>query len=470
MYCRNCKNEIRDGSRYCKYCGAPQYTESAVSGPVSGNVVKTEGKMRRRIIIMVVAAAVLLGVFFWARAHLFSVEPARQAAPWEKKLTEDFLLPAREGEKYGYKNLDGEWMIEPQFEGANLFFDNGTAIVVKGSRALLIDRQGNVVNAIGINSEVAAAGRLSSYFQDDFVNGKVPITWSENGWNEKKGFMDEEGNVTVFPDNLSLAGDVENTLTMKEKGWYVVYDEYQDAYGYMDGNMNWIIPAVYEDLGAISENGMIPARTDEGWGYINEEGEWLIQPQYREAGEFGRNGLAPVAIEVGVISGEGNVSTRTEWIFINEKGEELKLDEFAPFETVRGFGAGDLAAVNFDNKWGFIDGSGNTVIPRVYDDIAERDITNIYPCDLAGVSKDGNWGCVDAANNIVIPFKYDQCIPVSENMIVGIKDGEYVILNRKNKTLKTGEYGGEYVAADLGLILFYSDTEYQWIDFNGKIY
>ena len=60
MYCRNCKNEIRDGSRYCKYCGAPQYTESAVSG----NVVKTEGKMRRRIIIMVVAAAVLLGVFF----------------------------------------------------------------------------------------------------------------------------------------------------------------------------------------------------------------------------------------------------------------------------------------------------------------------------------------------------------------------------------------------------------------------
>ena len=361
-------------------------------------------------------------------------------------------------------------MIEPQFEGANLFFDNGTAIVVKGSRALLIDRQGNVVNAIGINSEVAAAGRLSSYFQDDFVNGKVPITWSENGWNEKKGFMDEEGNVTVFPDNLSLAGDVENTLTMKEKGWYVVYDEYQDAYGYMDGNMNWIIPAVYEDLGAISENGMIPARTDEGWGYINEEGEWLIQPQYREAGEFGRNGLAPVAIEVGVISGEGNVSTRTEWIFINEKGEELKLDEFAPFGTVRGFGAGDLAAVNFDNKWGFIDGSGNTVIPRVYDDIAERDITNIYPCDLAGVSKDGNWGCVDAANNIVIPFKYDQCIPVSENMIVGIKDGEYVILNRKNKTLKTGEYGGEYVAADLGLILFYSDTEYQWIDFNGKIY
>ena len=198
--------------------------------------------------------------------------------------------------------------------------------------------------------------------------------------------------------------------------------------------------------------------------------EWLIQPQYREAGEFGRNGLAPVAIEVGVISGEGNVSTRTEWIFINEKGEELKLDEFAPFGTVRGFGAGDLAAVNFDNKWGFIDGSGNTVIPRVYDDIAERDITNIYPCDLAGVSKDGNWGCVDAANNIVIPFKYDQCIPVSENMIVGIKDGEYVILNRKNKTLKTGEYGGEYVAADLGLILFYSDTEYQWIDFNGKIY
>lgn len=467
MYCRNCKREIREGCRYCKYCGAPQ--DAGSSGRTGeGNTMKTREKAGRGIIMAAAAAVLLLGVLLGVRTFLISHRSGQQQMPWEKKLTADFLLPEKEGEKYGYKNWNGEWMIEPQFDCANLFFDNGTAIVVKGSRALLIDRRGNIVSAIGINSQVAAAGRLSSYFQDDFVNGKVPITWSENGWNEKKGFMDEEGNVTELPDNLSLAGD--NTLTMKEKGWYVVHDEYQDAYGYMDGNMNWIIPAVFEDLGAISENGMIPARTDEGWGYINEEGEWMIQPQYLEAGEFGRNGLAPVAIEAGVISGEGNVSTRIEWIFINEKGEELKLDEYAPFATVRGFGAGDLAAVNFDNKWGFIDGSGNTVIPRVYDDIAERDITNIYPCDLAGVSKDGKWGCVDASNNIVIPFEYDQCVPMSENMIVGIKDGEYVILNRRNKILKTGEYGGDFVAADLGLILFYSDTEYQWIDFNGKVY
>ncbi len=467
MYCRNCKREIREGCRYCKYCGAPQ--DAGSSGRTGEeNTRKTREKTGRGIIMA--AAVLLLGVFLGVRIFLISQRSGQQQMPWEKKLTADFLLPAKEGEKYGYKNRNGDWMIEPQFDCANLFFDNGTAIVVKGSRALLIDRRGNVVSAIGINSEVAAAGRLSSYFQDDFVNGKVPITWSENGWNEKKGFMDEEGNVTWFPDNLSLAGDVKNTLTMKEKGWYVVYDEYQDAYGYMDGNMSWIIPAVYEDLGAISENGMIPARTDEGWGYINEEGEWLIQPQYLEAGEFGRNGLAPVAIDGGVISEEGNVSTSIEWIFINEKGETLKLDEYVPFAAVRGFGAGDLAAVNFDNKWGFIDGSGNTVIPRVYDDIAERDITNIYPCDLAGVSKDGKWGCVDASNNIIIPFEYDQCVPMSENMIVGIKDGEYVILNRRNKILKTGEYGGDFVAADLGLILFYSDTEYQWIDFNGKIY
>ncbi len=467
MYCRNCKREIREGCRYCKYCGAPQ--DAGSSGRTGEeNTRKTRKKTGRGIIMA--AAVLFVGVFLGVRIFPISHRSEQQQMPWEKKLMADFLLPAKEGEKYGYKNRNGEWMIEPQFDCANLFFDNGTAIVVKDSRALLIDRRGNVVSAIGINSEVAAAGRLSSYFQDDFVNGKVPITWSENGWNEKKGFMDEEGNVTWFPDNLSLAGDVKNTLTMKEKGWYVVYDEYQDAYGYMDGNMSWIIPAVYEDLGAISENGMIPARTDEGWGYINEEGEWLIQPQYLEAGEFGRNGLAPVAIDGGVISEEGNVSTRIEWIFINEKGEALKLDEYVPFATVRGFGAGDLAAVNFDNKWGFIDSSGNTVIPRVYDDIAERDITNIYPCDLAGVSKDGKWGCVDASNNIIIPFEYDQCVPMSENMIVGIKDGEYVILNRRNKILKTGEYGGDFIAADLGLILFYSDTEYQWIDFNGKIY
>ena len=41
-----------------------------------------------------------------------------------------------------------------------------------------------------------------------------------------------------------------------------------------------------------------------------------------------------------------------------------------------GFSAGDAAAAKRDHNQSFIDGGGNTVIPRVYAGKAERGVTN----------------------------------------------------------------------------------------------
>src|SRR5699024_3202232 len=61
------------------------------------------------------------------------------------------MTPAKDSEtgKYGYKNPQGTWVIEPQYTFARDFQVNGTAFVRTGSNSdefRLIDREGNFVS------------------------------------------------------------------------------------------------------------------------------------------------------------------------------------------------------------------------------------------------------------------------------------------------------------------------------------
>lgn len=478
MYCRNCGKEISDKSRYCRFCGSPQNT---VNGKIKNKPSKNTAAVQIAAVLaamVLTALCVFLLLYFIRRPETkskLSQETLPQEAkdePWREALTEDFLLPAQYGELWGYKNLDGEWVIEPVYDGVNFFTNNGTSIVVKDGEALIIDKSGALKNKVDFKQEITGAGNKTNfYLQNDFVNGKIMISWSSDGWDEEYAFMDEEGKITYFPDNLRLGSD-EATQIMVDKGWYCVYDEYQDKYGYIDGNMNWIIPAIYDDIKPMSVNGMIPVKTEDGWGYLNENGEMVIPPEllsvdsgsaialynakYNEAGLFGSNGLAPVR------RGE-------KWGFINEQGEDVI--EFR-YDEARGFGGSDIAAVRIDDKWGCIDAKGREVIPLEYDTVRHFMENDIYACNLVEVSKDGAWGCVDSSGREIIPLEYtNNCLPISDTTIVAAKDGEVFVLNNKNQVLHHEEYdGGDYIAANYGLFELSSNGDLLWLDFDGNIY
>lgn len=94
-----------------------------------------------------------------------------------------------------------------------------------------------------------------------------------------------------------------------------------------------------------------------------------------------------------------------------------------------------LAAVkNQKGKIGFIDKTGQLVIPCDYDERA-------YFCDgLCGVKKDGKWGYIDQAGNAVIPFMYDNAYGSGNGLASVVKDGKCGLVDYKNNIVVPLEY------------------------------
>jgi len=102
--------------------------------------------------------------------------------------------------KYGYKNQDGSWMIEPQFKSAEPFYDDLALVKLQtgyySSKNALINKKGNIVfqkeggdisklNAIDDESEVIWAitsynNEVSDYTINSMLNNKGTVIFSND--------------------------------------------------------------------------------------------------------------------------------------------------------------------------------------------------------------------------------------------------------------------------------------------------
>ncbi len=134
------------------------------------------------------------------------------------------------------------------------------------------------------------------------------------------------------------------------------------------------------------------------------------------------------------------VKLNDKWGYIDKSGNEVIPIKY---DYVDGFSEG-LARVNLNDKWGFIDKSGKEITPLKYDYASElseglaavklngkwgfidkngnevvppkHDNTYDFREGLACVKLNGKWGFIDKSGNVVIPFKYDDAHPFSEGL------------------------------------------------------
>ncbi|UTO05091.1 WG repeat-containing protein [Moraxella sp. FZLJ2107] len=107
---------------------------------------------------------------------------------------------------------------------------------------------------------------------------------------------------------------------------------------------------------------------------------------------------------------------------INPKGEVIV--DILGYEAVDMIASEGLIAVMQDEKVGYIDLSGRTVIPLMYD--STQDPENkyseqwAYPANKHGivVKKDGKFGVISRDNQVLIPFEYDHLTNFSEEGIL----------------------------------------------------
>ena len=198
--------------------------------------------------------------------------------------------------KWGYIDTSGTWLIEPAFDEAQDFFQNDMAIVKLDGKSGYVNTNGELV--------IPPRFEIAYPFTEGFANVRK---------NEKSGFIDLKGDL-VIDYQFDRANIFLNGLAAVEKN---------GKWGFIDTNGEVVIPCQYEQAEAFSE-GLAAVRKNGKFGYINPDNAFVIPLLYEEADHFSE-GLAAVKMR------------NNKYGFIDKTGETVIAPDYDmvmfPFEN-----------------------------------------------------------------------------------------------------------------------------------------
>lgn len=281
------------------------------------------------------------------------------------------LFPVIMNGKWGYMNGKKQVVIEPQFDGAENFYE-GLAVVWKDtSTGESVERlygyidingsfvtQCNFTRALNFSEGLAAVERGGKFgFVDKHGREVIPFQFEEaSKFSQgracvkiagKNGFIDRLGNIVIQPQFARACW-----VSDFSEGLAAVYTSEQGGGGYIDTSGRMVIEPKFSYVGSFSE-GLAQVKPDGSnlHGYLNKKGEMVIQPQY-ELGLPFSGGVAAVKLQMS----DGQTAFR----IINTKGEVIA--DRLNYAFVGIFRDGRAGVETFDQRWGFIDTKGKVII------------------------------------------------------------------------------------------------------------
>jgi len=87
-----------------------------------------------------------------------------------------------------------------------------------------------------------------------------------------------------------------------------------------------------------------------------------------------------------------------------------------------------LAAVRSleERKWGFIDNSGNIVLPCIYEWVGESGFSD----GLALVKDNNKWGFIDKSGNVAVRIGFDALFEFAGDFAVAVTDRKFGIIDK----------------------------------------
>jgi hypothetical protein len=264
---------------------------------------------------------------------------------------------------WGFIDLQGKWVIQPQFQAAYRFREE-LAPVELGGKWGYVSESGTLV----ITPQYTEA----HYFNNGLARvatGPPPnpgdhVLVTASGY----GFIDKTGKMVV-PADWDDAGEFSEGLAPVMKG---------SKCGFIDTAGQVVVPLTFDMAAAFSED-LAPVLANGSWGYIDKNGRWVIEPKFYDsrmvdgvgvpdstfflgAGRF-EDGVAAVAQFVEIPLPDGGTTSGPEFYYIDKKGKQAFEGTFV---NAGEFSEG-LAPVGRDDPtgaagWSFIDSSGKAVI------------------------------------------------------------------------------------------------------------
>jgi hypothetical protein len=291
---------------------------------------------------------------------------------------------------YGYKNDQGEIVIQPVYNTAENF-KNEVAVVQTDQCFGLIGPAGNIILPLEFDT-------LYAYKTGWITASKKKVEYLFTSLGEEVlqlsdiiyWYPPEEGIIRVKKQTgwgcINLKGETlipfeHVSLGPCHSGWLSFYDD--DLWGWLDQQGKIVMPAIFLEVGIWSDN-FWWSRSKDGYALYDYTGK-IVRNEGWSKVVLPRNGIAAVKTAAG-------------WKFIDEQFTTL-LQLSPVYEWVEHFSEG-LAAVKQADAWGFIDLNGKEVITPAYRNV------KMFREGLAAIQQDELWGFIDTAGNVVIPCIY----------------------------------------------------------------
>lgn len=311
--------------------------------------------------------------------------------------------------KYGYKNKNGEVVIEPVYDLAQDFSEGLAAvnlghrkgegrpdrdghpetIIISDGKWGFINEKGEVIIPIAYSlahsfSEGLAAVNLGYETGDGVLGGdgySSTIILNNGKW----GFINKNNEVVIpliynwvspFSEGLAyVSGEIfidkkgKETISLKGKSFafvggfkngFALIGPDNGLYGYLDRTGKVVVPPIFtqatieqtpiEQLIALAAQELILFTVDEKWGYKNRLEEIVIPATFNTACGF--------SDDMALVERDG------QWFYINKDGSQAT--PYLPYNHTENFVNG-YAKVRSGKFWGYIDKTGTEVIPTIYD-------------------------------------------------------------------------------------------------------
>ena len=310
----------------------------------------------------------------------------------QKSNPNELVAPVKYKGKYGFIDTKGNWVIKARFDSVGIFY-NGFATVFKNKKEGKINAEGGLIikykfDFIGHFEDglalvvigdsvnyIDTVGNLVSerfYFDGEgFSEGLAPVQLEENS---KWGYINKSGEIKIAP-TFDYAQEFKNGRASVDLGEYellvnkmglitdtvefdflkrkfpIIGSANNSTLGKLNSRGDTIMHMKYRSFG-YPQGDLMWYFTGEKYGLADTTGTILIKPIYDKLGYFSNNGLA-LAMKggrYGFIDSKG--ATQIPFIFRNTNGFKY-----------------DLAAVQLNEKWGFINGNGDFVIEPKFDSV-----------------------------------------------------------------------------------------------------
>lgn len=307
---------------------------------------------------------------------------------------QDFsLIPVKSADKWGYVDAKGKYVINPQFNNADWFYDGLAKVESTDGKIGYIDKSGKY--------KIAAAFKSGTAFCEDFAfvvsEGGHPTCIDKKG--NIKFVLKEAERVYAFTEGLALFSNKDDKYGFVDKtGKVIVNPQFDDAvsffegfaavkqddkWGFIDINGKLAISPQFKKVDAFSE-GKAAFYDGKKWGYIDTKGAYIINPQFDAAYSFSE-GLA--LVKQGDLYG-----------FINPKGE---FEINPQFESAFNFFNG-LATVLQGKSYGFINKTGK------YEVNPQFEMSFYFYGNIAPVASGDKIGFIDKKGKYVINPQFDE--------------------------------------------------------------